>query len=158
MDKLKGLLIIACWFSSLFFLLTTPREIINVYSVNNAQAVNIRIDDIYLSEETCTKHNNSKCDYIEISATYLESGQPVENIIQIEPGVLPFGIILLQKQIWSTQRAALETYQADSVQSAFLSNRGIYYLKKGSYFPFAYLFVFSILWLGVNALLIAKRS
>lgn len=157
MDKLKGLLIIVCWFSSIFFLFTSPREISNVYSVNNAQGVAIRIDNIVLTQKSCGKSYSSKCDYIEISANYLKSGIPVKNIIQIEPGVLPFGVTLLQKQVWSTQREALKIYQAGSVHNAFLSNSGIYYLKKGSYFPFAYLFLFSILWLGVNAIIIAKR-
>lgn len=154
--KLRGIFLLLLWLCSILLLIGTPDEIKNVYSVKNAPAEKVEIKNITLTSESCRVRNY--CDHIKFEAIHLDTGLPVESRIEVAPGIFDFGVSFQRKEVWSTKRKYIDQYQVGKVYDVYLGENGSYYLSQGSYFPFAYLFVFAVLWIAGNAVLIAKKA
>lgn len=156
LKKAKALLILSAWGISILFIIGIPGEVKTVHSVNNATPVKLKIDKMFLTSESCSVIN--LCDHLHIEATNMTTKLPVKNRIEVEPGVFPFGLSIHRKQVWSTERQYLEEYKPGEVYDGYLASNGRYYLSRGSYFPFAYLLSFAVIWLGGNAIVMLKGS
>ncbi|QFT54590.1 hypothetical protein [Microbulbifer sp. THAF38] len=155
LEKLRAVFLLSAWGCSILFIVGAPNEVEIVYSVKNTAPEKLRIEKAYLTSESCGV--GKKCDRIKFEATNLATNSPVEERIDAEPGIFPFGVSIGRKQIWSTERSYLEEFNVGEVYDAYLASNGRYYLSQGSYFPFAYLLAFSVLWLVGNAVVIANR-
>lgn len=156
LQKIRAFFVLAAWGLSILFVVGAPAEVQSVYSVKHAAPEKLIIDHIYLTSESCGVKRD--CDRIQFEATKLSTGLPVESRIEVEPGVFHFGVSFQLEQSWSTKRRYLDVYQAGEIYDAYLASNGIYYLSQGSYFPFAYLLMFSVAWLLGNAIVIARGS
>ncbi|WP_226667528.1 hypothetical protein [Microbulbifer aggregans] len=154
-EKLRALLVLTAWGFSIFFVFGAPGEISNVYSVNSATPERIKIENIYLTSERCGIRK--LCDHVQFVAKNTATNLLVKERVGIEPGIFPFSVSSNRKNIWSSQRKYLGNYKVGEIYDAYLGNNGRYYLSKGSYFPFAYLFALSVVWLVGNAIVMARK-
>ena len=154
LKKVRALVILAAWGCSIIFIIGAPGEVKLVYSVKHARPEKLRIENVSLTSESCGVRQI--CDHVKFEARHLETNLAVQQRIEVEPGIFPFGVSVLHRQIWSRQRKYLNLYKAGDVYEAYLASNGRYYLSRGSYFPFAYLLACAIAWVMTNVILIIR--
>jgi hypothetical protein len=151
-DKLKAVSILGIWLFSILFVFGLPSELKIIHSLKNAKPLKVQLNTVRLVKSNCGRPRYT-CKNVYVTAIDPSTKKPIDERIRIEPGRVGYNI-----GPYSLEKKDLEKYKVGQIHNLYMANNGIYYLSKGGYFPYLYLFIFSIVWLCGNAIIIIKRS
>lgn len=150
-DKLKAVSILGIWLFSILFVFGLPSQLKIIHSLENANPLKVQLNTVRLVREDCRRPGET-CKNVSVTAINLSTKKIINKRIWIEPGRIKYGI-----GPYSWVKKDLQKYQVGQIHNIYMASNGRYYLSKGSYFPYLYLFIFSIIWLCGNAIIIIKR-